>query len=70
MAVAVKTGANHFEASVPKPLFDVSIPTVFRNVYVVTPDGQKFLFITRPEASNFLPISVVLNWPAGVKPHL
>lgn len=66
MSVDVKAGTTGFEASVPKPIFDVSIATIFRNVYVVSPDGQKFLFITRPER-NLLPIVVVLNWQAGLK---
>jgi eukaryotic-like serine/threonine-protein kinase len=66
MSVDVRTVAIGFEATVPKPLFDVSIATIFRNVYVVAPDGQKFLFITRPER-NLLPIVVVLNWRAGLK---
>jgi len=69
MAVDIVARTNRFEASVPKPLFSAPIPTILRNVYVVSPDGQKFLFVMRPNSANVLPIEVVLNWRANAKPH-
>ena len=69
MAVDVKPGAT-FEAGVPKTLFDTRVLTVtdnFRNHYAVTADGQRFLINSNVEETNAAPISVVVNWTAGLK---
>ena len=68
MAVDVKPGAT-FEAGVPRPLFDTRVLTLtdFRNHYVVTADGQRFLICSTDEVTSAPPISVVLNWSAGLK---
>ena len=67
MAVDVKTGTA-FEAGVPKPLFDTRIfqLTTFRNNYVVSRDGQRFLINSRME-DNSAPFAVVLNWTSDLK---
>jgi len=67
MAVDVKTVAA-FEASVPKPLFETRIflMTNFRNHYVVSRDGQRFLINSRLEETSG-PITVVLNWTSQLK---
>jgi hypothetical protein len=67
MAVDVKTGAA-FEAGVPKVLFDTRIfqLTTLRNHYVASRDGQRFLINSRSE-ENSAPITVVVNWTAGLK---
>lgn len=67
MAVDVKSGAT-FEAGVPKPLFETNIflMTNFRNHYVVSRDGQRFLINSRNEETS-LPVTVVLNWTADLK---
>jgi serine/threonine protein kinase len=63
MAVPVKWGAT-FEAEVPKALFQVQ-QSAGRYSYAVAGDGQRFL-ITRPVA-ELTPITVVVNWTAGLK---
>jgi Tol biopolymer transport system component/predicted Ser/Thr protein kinase len=65
---AVPVGAGP-SFGVPKPLFRTQvIPGVdaFRNHYVVTGDGQRFLINTQIGEQAPLPITVVLNW-TGLK---
>ncbi len=68
MAVDVKLGAT-LEASVPKPLFSTRVIslTEFRNQYVVTADGQRFLINSTLEETSGTPINVVVNWTADLK---
>ncbi len=63
MAAEVKGGAK-FEASVPKPLFQMrSAPNGW---FDVSKDGR-FLIPTPVEQSASVPITVVVNWAAGLK---
>ncbi len=65
MAVDVKAGST-LEASIAKPLFQTGIGVAgFRNLYVVSGDGQRFLIITPVEATTSTPITVMLNWAAS-----
>ena len=69
MVVDVKLGPP-FEVGVPKPLFDTRILTAgpeFRNHYVVTRDGQRFLINSITEERVATPISIVKNWTALLK---
>lgn len=66
MAVDVKAGAT-IETGVPKALFQT--PLAVRPVddqYCVTADGRRFL-IGEPVGDAAKPITVVLNWTAGLK---
>jgi eukaryotic-like serine/threonine-protein kinase len=68
MSVDVKTHAGDFQAGIPKPLFQVHLITGdWRNRYVVSPDGQKFLMLVRAGEDKPEPITVVVNWPALLK---
>jgi hypothetical protein len=69
MAVDVKTEGKSLTAGVPKVLFEVPglVEVGGRNCYVVTPDGQRFLFTTFPEQAETARINVVINWPALLK---
>jgi Tol biopolymer transport system component len=70
MAVDVKT-APAFEAGNPHALFDPQIQgrgaVQFVFHYDVAPDGQQFLVNTESQAAVAEPITVVLNWQAGLK---
>lgn len=68
MAVEVKLGAT-FEASVPKPLFGTRVisSTEFRNHYVPTSDGQRFLINSTLEETTSTPINIVVNWTSDLK---
>jgi eukaryotic-like serine/threonine-protein kinase len=62
MAVPIKAGAT-VEAGVPKSLFPITANADHRS-YAVANDGQRFLVSTSVGA---VPITVVLNWQAGLK---
>jgi eukaryotic-like serine/threonine-protein kinase len=72
MAVPVTLGrsANTFQAGVPKPLISVSpagtMSTAQRS-YAVSNDGQRFLVPDVISARDTRPLTVVLNWQAGLK---
>ena len=69
MAVLVKLGTS-FEAGPPVALFQthmrqpISAQDVFS--YDVTGDGQKFLINAKVDEPNAAPLSVILNWSAGM----
>jgi serine/threonine protein kinase/Tol biopolymer transport system component len=64
MAVKLETGGR-LTASSPTALFKMN-PTSINDIYDVAPDGQSFLVntVSREDSS---PITVVLNWAAGLK---
>jgi len=69
MAVDVKSGAgsgNKFEAGVPKALFNINLEIAYSPGFDVSKDGR-FLIPTRPEQNITSPITVVINWTAGLK---
>ena len=68
MVVDVKLEPT-FQVGVPKPLFDTRVLTVtdFRNHYVVTSDGQRFLINSIIEERGSTPIDVVKNWTTLLK---
>ncbi len=70
MSVEVKPGVQ-FEASVPRLLFDAQVATghglIAGNDYAVAADGKRFLVIKAKEETAAAPITVVVNWTAGLK---
>ena len=64
MAVEIKPGPQ-FQASLPKPLFDVRLGIDFPS-YDVSADGR-FLIATPVEQSAAASMTVVLNWQAALK---
>jgi hypothetical protein len=66
MAAAVNGKGSSFEVGVVKPLFQPR-RAGSRFWYDVSPDGKRFLVNTAPEQASDAPITVVVNWPAGVK---
>ena len=74
MAVDVKIQGSMFEAGVPHALFDVAgitsgppVPGASSGTYVPSADGQKFLASIVPTAQVSTPLTIVLNWTAGLK---
>ena len=59
----------HLRASAPRELFQMHSPVDIwtRNQYAVTADGQRFLVNTFGRSSASSPITVVINWSAGLK---
>jgi serine/threonine protein kinase len=67
MAAAVSVRGANFEVGAVKPLFDTPRAGP-RYQYAVTADGQRFLINTPPKQAASAPISVVVNWTAGLTP--
>ena len=67
MSVDIKSGPGQFEVGIPKPLFDAAFTAGLRNRVVISPDGQKFLVMTRVDQTTTTPFTLVLDWLAGVK---
>jgi len=68
VTVPVSTG-NTFRAGMPETLFEAGLfPFVGRNRYLVTDDGERFLMLSPISGESVRPISVVLNWNAGLVP--
>ncbi|MBI3668115.1 MAG: serine/threonine-protein kinase [Acidobacteria bacterium] len=68
MAAEVKPGST-FEPGVPKALFQTQVTGLVdaRNHYVASRDGQRFLVNTIVQEATSSPITVVVNWTAGLK---
>ena len=69
MAVPVNAGAT-FEAGVPKALFQtifVGYPTGGAQHYAVSADSQRFFLNVPVGEGAASPITVVLNWTAGIR---
>ena len=72
MAATVNGQGPAFEVGVVRPLFEVR-PRVLAYLnhqapnYDVTADGQRFLVNTTVEQTTLAPISIVVNWDAGLK---
>jgi serine/threonine protein kinase len=64
MAVDVKAGAA-FEPGTPKALFQTR--ALRFSPYDVSPNGRRFLIASYPEESAGAPLTVVLNWMAGIR---
>ncbi|MGH9881723.1 MAG: hypothetical protein ACRD6N_09835, partial [Pyrinomonadaceae bacterium] len=73
MVVEVNGAESTFKAGVPKALFEArTIPTVpfygFNgSYYAASGNGQRFLVSTLAGESTPTPLTVVLNWTAGIK---
>jgi hypothetical protein len=67
MAVPIQFArdSQSVEAGVPVPLFATHVGgsvQLFRQQYVVSSDGQRFLMNTVSEEASASPITVILNW--------
>ncbi len=63
MAVEVKGDGKKFEASVPKPLFEVRQSAQFD----VSKDGRFLIHVPVEQAAANVPLTVVVNWQAALK---
>jgi hypothetical protein len=65
MAAAVNGRGASFEVGAVKTLFQTRIVGA-RYEYAAMPDGQRFLINTAPEDEAAAPITMVVNWAAGL----
>lgn len=67
MSVEVKISASGaFEYSQPRELFSTRALGIYSR-FAVTPDGERFVVLTRTEEDMPRPATVVVNWAAGLK---
>ena len=66
MAVKINTAGGKFQPSVPQPLFDVHVAAGLVPNFDVSKEGRFLIPTEVGEASNE-PMTVVLNWQAGLK---
>ena len=72
MAVEVNGAGPTFVAGVPQPLFEAHTSTIFpggsgSSYYAASGDGKRFLLNTLVGESAPAPLTIVLNWTAGLK---
>ena len=67
MAVPIRESGATLEPGLPVALFDTRTRQSLLGRYDVTPDGKKFLVVTRTVDREIPPIVVVVNWLAGLK---
>jgi dipeptidyl aminopeptidase/acylaminoacyl peptidase len=66
VSVAYRNGGLDFAE--PRPLFKVSTKdSKLRNVYAASGDGMRFLVDTPLENAATVPLTVVINWTAGIQ---
>ena len=66
IAVGLAIGKD-FQAGIPRSLFlGRTLPGNARNKYLVSPDGQRFLFVAPLGRDALVPTTVVLNWSAAL----
>jgi eukaryotic-like serine/threonine-protein kinase len=68
MAVSLKLGADSVEPSTPRELFPLPIVDNGFSPYETAPDGQRFLVRAVPQQQASQPLTVIVNWPALLKP--
>jgi hypothetical protein len=67
MVAAVNGRGSTFEVGAVRPLFQTAASFGTRRPYDVSADGQRFLINTVPQQPSSSPITVVLNWTAGLQ---
>jgi hypothetical protein len=68
MAVSLKLGAQSFEHSAPRELFQMQVADSDTKNYDAAPDGQRFLVRTpAPAASGSAQLNLIVNWPSLLK---
>ena len=67
MVAGVNSQGSRLDVGAVRPLFETRCAGGTRYCYDVSADGQRFLIITAPEQTASTPITVVVNWSAGLK---
>jgi Protein kinase domain/WD40-like Beta Propeller Repeat len=67
VAAAVGGKGRSFEVGTVTTLFQTHVISQIRTQYAVTADGQRFLVNTISQQATSSPITVVVNWTAGLK---
>src|SRR5260370_18741763 len=65
-AVSVKTGASTLEFEAPRALFPLPILFAIPYSYDVSADGQRFLALAPSTKAEGEPLTLIVNWHAGL----
>ena len=65
MATETSVNSGRLDVGAPRPLFDML--TELRQSFEVSADGQRFLLLGTADEGTPVPITLVQNWPAGLK---
>jgi hypothetical protein len=69
MSATITADAGGVSVDALRPLFDVRVPQgLERDFYDVSPDGQRFLMVVPEEETASTSLTLIVNWPALVKP--
>jgi len=71
MATTVGGTQQSFEAGIPEALFETNVALAAnqnRRQYAAAKDGKRFLVNLPYRGAAPQPVTVVLNWPAAIKP--
>ncbi len=71
MAAGVTAAADGLQAGIPQALFETTVALAAntnRRQYVAMKDGKRFLVNVPDRSAPPSPITVMLNWPAAIKP--
>ena len=71
MVVDIRTSREALDTGTPRDLLNVSVPGDAGDnpyPYDVTPDGQRFLVEENAGMQTSVPLTVLVNWQAKLKP--
>lgn len=68
MAAPVALSADRVDVGAAQPLFEVSRTGIQKSIYDVSSDGQRFLVNIADVQGQTNPITLIVNWTAGLKP--
>ena len=69
MAAEVDGSGAGMEVGREQVLFTHAVNHNAWQYYAVTPDGQRFLLVVPEKQSNVYPVTLALNWTAGLGKH-
>jgi len=69
MELGVKEKGSAVETGTPHQIFQMPLqaPGPYGRAYSVAPDGKRFLVNAQPQAATTEPLTLVVNWTAGLK---
>jgi hypothetical protein len=67
MAAEIRKSGGNLEAGIPRALFEVPLQNEVIRTFSVSADGQRFLLPLQVENEGPMPITLLLNWTAGIQ---
>ena len=67
MAAEIHATGKDFNAGIPKQLFEAPPGRIFGMNLAASADGQRFLLAIQVENEAAVPVTLLLNWAAGIQ---